>query len=119
MGHFATISEALDTALPGDTIELADGHYWVNDPGILIDKPIRFVGDENNPTNVVIEISGSLQWSAKGGWVEGITFRRPKMTSGGKFVSLPILDVMESGKIDIICSVFDNDGSTGPVANIS
>lgn len=117
--HFATIEDALAAALPGDTIELGDGHYWVNDPGIIVDKPLRFVGDENNAANVVIEMSGSVQWTAKGGWIEGITFRRPKMSSGKSLPSFPMLQLKDSGKIDIIHSVFDNDGSTGPVGHLS
>lgn len=91
----------------------------MNEPGIVIDKPIRFIGDENNPANVVVEMSGSVRWTAKGGWMEGITFRRPKMASSGILPSFPMLEVKEYGKIDMIRNVFDNDGSTGPVANIS
>lgn len=117
--HFANIEDALVTALPGDTIELGDGHYWVNGPGIVIDKPLRFVGDENNPANVVIEMSGSVKWTAKGGWIEGITFRRPKMSSGKDLPYFSMLELRDSGKIDMIHSVFDNDGSTGPVGRIS
>ena len=80
---------------------------------------MRFVGDENNAANVVIEMSGSVQWTAKGGWIEGITFRRPKMSSGKALPSFPMLELKDSGKIDIIHSVFDNDGSTGPVGHLS
>lgn len=86
---------------------------------MIIDKPLRFVGDENNPANVVIEMSGSVQWTAKGGWIEGITFRRPKMSSGKDLPTLPMVEVKECGKIDVIHSVFDNDGSTGPVGRLS
>jgi hypothetical protein len=117
--HHANIEDALVTALPGDTIELGDGHYWVNDPGMIIDKPLRLVGDENNPANVVIEMSGSVQWTGKGGWIEGITFRRPKMSSGKELPSFPMMEVRDSGKLDVIHSVFDNDGSTGPVGHYS
>ncbi len=99
--------------------ELGDGHYWVNDPGIVVDKPLRFVGDENNAANVVIEMSGSVQWTATGGWIEGITFRRPKMSSAKHLPTCPMLQLKDGGKIDIIHSVFDNDGSTGPVGHLS
>lgn len=85
----------------------------------MVDKPLRFVGDENNPANVVVEMSGSVQWIAKGGWIEGITFRRPKMSSGKKQPSVPMLEVREDGRVDAIHSVFDNDGSTGPVGMLS
>ncbi|KAL3922930.1 MAG: hypothetical protein SGILL_001943 [Bacillariaceae sp.] len=114
--HFAEISDALKAALPGDTIgklsELSDGHYYVNDPGLIVDKPIKLVGDENNPSNVVIEMSGCVKWSAKGGWIEGITFRRPKILSGAAPTS-PILVATEQGRFDAIHSVFDNAGSSG------
>ena len=64
-------------------------------------------------------MSGSVQWTAKGGWIEGITFRRPKMSSGKILPFFPMLEIKQSGKLDIFRSVFDNDGSTGPVGNIS
>ena len=98
--------------------ELSDGHYWVNDPGLIIDKPVKLVGDEHNPSNVVIEMSGSVQWLAKGGWIEGITFRRPKIFSGTT-PSCPMLEVKDVGRIDMIQSVFDNDGSTGSTVVLS
>jgi hypothetical protein len=90
----------------------------VNDPGLVIDKPVKLVGDENNPSNVVIEMSGSIQWLAKGGWIEGITFRRPKISSGTT-PSCPMLEVKDAGRIDMIQSVFDNDGSTGSAVVLS
>jgi hypothetical protein len=116
--HFAEISDALRVALPGDTIELSDGHYYVNDPVLLVEKPIKLVGDENNPANVVVEMSGSVQWSANGGWIEGITFRRPKILSGA-VPSFPMVEIIRDGKIDVIQSVFDNAGSTGNAVVLS
>jgi superfamily II DNA/RNA helicase len=141
--HYSTIAEALSIALPGDTIgkfvlllmclvrvlgltyvmsfdttELADGHYWVNEPGLHIDMPIRIVGDESNAANVVLEMSGSLRWAAKGGWIEGVTFRRPKISSGTP-PSVEMLSLEGDGRVDIISSVFDNEGSTGAVTTVA
>jgi hypothetical protein len=36
------------------TIELGDGHYWINEPNLVIDFPLRIIGDEKNPSHVVI-----------------------------------------------------------------
>eukprot|EP00980_Cylindrotheca_fusiformis_P001315 scaffold333_cov133-Cylindrotheca_fusiformis.AAC.41 len=126
--HFNTIVEALSIALPGDTIglfrfyfrliELADGHYWVNDPGLIFNKPLKLVGDESNAANVVVEMSGSLVWEAKGGWIEGVTFRRPKISTGPP-QSLPMLTMTGDAKMNMINCVFDNSGSTGSVVAIS
>eukprot|EP00529_Nitzschia_sp_RCC80_P005624 CAMPEP_0113483506 /NCGR_PEP_ID=MMETSP0014_2-20120614/23467_1 /TAXON_ID=2857 /ORGANISM="Nitzschia sp." /LENGTH=1030 /DNA_ID=CAMNT_0000377051 /DNA_START=488 /DNA_END=3576 /DNA_ORIENTATION=+ /assembly_acc=CAM_ASM_000159 len=116
--HFSTISAAIASAQPGDSIELGDGHYWVKEPGMIIDKPLRIVGDEDNPTNVVIEMAGSVKWTGNGGWIEGITFRRPKL-AGGQVPFQPMLSVMGNGKVDIVHSIIDNDGSVGPVVQIS
>lgn len=81
--HYRTISEALAESLPGDTIgkfisfvtskfahaesreneskiipfssiELGDGHYWINDPNLVIDFPLRIIGDEKDPSHVVV-----------------------------------------------------------------
>ena len=98
--------------------ELGDGHYWVNEPGMIIDKPLRIVGDEDNPTNVVIEMAGSVKWTGNGGWIEGITFRRPKLASG-EVPFQPMLSITGNGRVDIVHSIIDNDGSVGPVVQIS
>mmetsp|Transcript_30733 Transcript_30733/g.73749 ORF Transcript_30733/g.73749 Transcript_30733/m.73749 type:complete len:691 (+) Transcript_30733:4144-6216(+) len=116
--HYKTLDEVLIVAMPGDTIELSDGHYWVSEPGLVVDKPLKFVGDENNPSNVVVEISGSFEWKAKGGWMEGITFRRPKISASSK-VPYPILNVTGIGRVDISNCVFDNSMYEGSVAMLS
>jgi parallel beta-helix repeat protein len=98
--------------------ELSDGHYYVSEPGLIVDKPLKFVGDENNRSNVVVEMSGSIRWSGKGGWIEGITFRRPKMT-GGLVPANALLHMEDRGKIDVIQSIFDNEPSTAAVLVLS
>ena len=90
----------------------------MSEPGLTFDVPIKLVGDENNAANVVIEMSGSVVWRAKGGWIEGVTFRRPKITSGDP-PAYNMLSIVDSGRIDIVHSVFDNEGSTGNVISIS
>jgi parallel beta-helix repeat protein len=90
----------------------------VSEPGLIVDKPLKFVGDENNPTNVVVEMSGSIQWTGKGGWVEGITFRRPKI-AGGSVPSTPLLQMEGRGKMNVVQSVFDNEPGTGAVLVLS
>lgn len=93
---------------------MADGHYWVQGNGLVFDKPLKLIGDEHNPANVVIEMTGSVKWTGKGGWIEGITFRRPKISSG-EIPSSVMLDIGGAGKVDVVHSVFDNDGSSGAV----
>ena len=88
--------------------ELSDGHYWIQDD-LTIDKPVRFVGDEHNPSNVVLEMNGSITWNAKGGWCEGVTFRRPKL-SGNEGTKRNLLELR--GRLDVINSVFDNGGGS-------
>lgn len=112
--HFGSIEEALSLALPGDTIELSDGHYWVTGAGLTFDKPLRLIGDEHNAANVVIEMSGSVNWTGHGGFIEGVTFRRPKMTSA-ELPSFPMLQIGGQGRVDIVHSVLDNEGSMGSV----
>lgn len=110
------ISLCLPVVLPAS--ELSDGHYYVSEPGLLVDKPLKLVGDENNPANVVIEMSGSMRWSGQGGWIEGITFRRPKIVSG-LVSSAPMLDLCESGSINMIQNVFDNEPNKGTTILLS
>lgn len=84
---------------------------------MCVEFPIRFVGDEHNPANVVIEMSGTLVWRARGGWCEGITFRRPKILSAE--TSSELLRMEGEGRIDIIQCLLDNEGSSGNVASAS
>jgi hypothetical protein len=112
--HFGSIEEALLAALPGDTIELSDGHYWVKDKGLVFDKPLKLIGDEHNPSNVIIEMSGSVKWTGHGGFIEGVTFRRPKITSG-EIPSFPMFQIEGKGRVDVVHSVLDNEGSIGSV----
>ena len=113
--HYRTVDEALSAAQPGDTIELGDGHYWVNDPGLDVRFPLKFVGDESNPSHVIIELSGTIRWYAKGGFLEGITFRRPKISGSKRPQTAELLTVCEGGKLDMVHSVLDNTGSSGNV----
>lgn len=53
------------------------------DPGVTVDFTIKFVGDEHDPAHVVVELSGTVNWKAKGGFFEGITLRRPKIMPKG------------------------------------
>mmetsp|Transcript_27958 Transcript_27958/g.42625 ORF Transcript_27958/g.42625 Transcript_27958/m.42625 type:complete len:2205 (-) Transcript_27958:1535-8149(-) len=115
--HFGSISEALQAAQPGDSLEFGDGHYWVDNPGIEINFPLKFVGDEHDPSHVVIELSGSIRWRSKAGFFEGITFRRPKISSG-EGATQGVLVVEPSCKIEMIHCVLNNEGSSGNVAVI-
>jgi len=62
-------------------IELGDGHYWLNDPEISVKHLIRTIGDEKDPSHVVVEVSGNIEWKASNGYLEGITFRRPRIST--------------------------------------
>jgi hypothetical protein len=84
----------------------------------VFDKPLKLVGDEKNPANVVIEMSGAVQWTGKGGWIEGVTFRRPKISTG-TIPSCVMLHIEGEGRVDVVHSVFDNEGSTGAVVAAS
>ena len=138
--HYRTLEDALRSALPGDTIgkismsfalnlvysiiqilnflviEFGDGHYWQN-ADIVVHIPLKLVGDENNPSNVTIEMSGSLTWRASGGIIEGVTFRRPKLSSE-KVLDRFMLVLEEGAKLRVMNSVLDNEGSLGNVATL-
>jgi hypothetical protein len=93
-------------------IELGDGHYWLKE-NLTISHPIRIVGDENNPSNVVVEVEGSILWTSLWGWCEGVTFRRPKLMSADS-TEKPIIILDKGGTLDVVNSVFDNSGGHGP-----
>jgi hypothetical protein len=98
--------------------ELGDGHYWINDPGLVIDFPLRFLGDEDDPSHVVLELSGEIIWKAKGGWMEGIMIRRPKLVTGIA-PSYQVMRIEQGGKLDVWHCIFDNRGSIGNCVSVS
>lgn len=97
-------------------LEFGDGHYWQN-ADLIVFIPLKFVGDDNNPSNVTIEMGGSLTWRGGGGCIEGVTFRRPKLSSE-KALHQPILFVDKGAKLKLTNSVLDNEGSLGNVATL-
>ena len=93
-------------------IELGDGHYFINDPGLVVNKPIKIVGDENEPSHVILELSGEIVWKSQGGWIEGITIRRPRIATGAT-PNNEILRVESGGRLDMFNCLLDNQGSMG------
>ena len=55
----------------------------MNDPELVVHCPLRIIGDEKDPSHVVIEVSGSIIWDCRSGYIEGITLRRPRIASSG------------------------------------
>ena len=98
-------------------LELGDGHYWVNDPGLEIKFPLRFLGDEDDPSHVILELSGEIKWKARGGWMEGIMIRRPKLVTGVTPTN-EILRLEHGGRLDIWHCIFDNYGSKGNCVSV-
>jgi len=114
--HYRTIAEALQNCLPGDTIELGDGHYWVNESELSINFPLRIIGDEKDPSHVVIELSGTVAWNGDKGFVEGVTFRRPRMNLDEKKAN-ELIRIGVGGRVEFAkCAV---EGTREKVATAS
>ena len=75
----------------------------------MVDKPIKFVGDEHEPAHVIIELSGEIILKSSGGWMEGITIRRPRIATHTP--RSEILRIESGGRLDMFHCVFDNRGS--------
>jgi len=85
-------------------IELGDGHYWINEPEIEVNFPLRIIGDEKDPSHVVIELSGTISWKGSVGFMEGITFRRPRIsddTAGREMLRI------DSGNLSFVNGVLE------------
>ena len=83
-----------------------------------IHRPIQLIGDEHNPANVTIEMGGTLVWKAKGGFCEGITFRRPQLGSGNS-TKKTLIRLEAGSRLDMLASVLDNDGGNDHVVDIN
>lgn len=85
---------------------------------LVVDNPVRLIGDEHNPSNVVVETSGTIVWRAAGGFIEGVAFRRPKLSSG-EVPTDDLLRIENKGRLGMVQSIFDNEGSSGDVVKLS
>jgi hypothetical protein len=97
--------------------ELGDGHYWAN-TDLVVDVPLRIVGDDSNAANVVVEMGGTFTWRTDRGLVEGVTFRRPKLSSA-ETVLRPLVRIEPGSRVDLFECCFDNAGGAGPVVSVS
>ncbi|CAN0335219.1 unnamed protein product, partial [Hapterophycus canaliculatus] len=75
-GQYKSIAEALAAAEAGDTVVLGPGHHWEGD--LISDKPVRILGERADPSRVLVEMTGSLRWTARKGLVVGVSLRRPR-----------------------------------------
>lgn len=42
------------------------------------DKPVRILGERTDPSRVLLEMTGSLRWTARRGLIVGVSMRRPR-----------------------------------------
>lgn len=70
-----SLSCALKSVLPGETLILGPGRYWESS-SLLVDSKIRVVGDLNMPERVLIDLNNALEWRGRSGALIGITLHR-------------------------------------------
>ncbi|CAN0293858.1 unnamed protein product, partial [Ectocarpus fasciculatus] len=75
-GQYKSIADALAAAEAGDTVVLGPGHHWEGD--LSSDKAVRILGEATDPARVLIEMTGSVRWTARKGLVVGVSLRRPR-----------------------------------------
>lgn len=80
---FATLSAAVCAACAGDTILLNPGHHW--DESITISKPLRILGDTEDPARCVVELGGQLrvEQSARAVILSTLALNRPRSRTAG------------------------------------
>lgn len=93
------------------SLELGDGHFWMNDSELEISLPVKLVGDEDDPSNVVIELNGTIMWSSPFGCFEGVTIRRPKINveSSGRLHSRPLIKIAADAKLNLYNCLIESD----------
>jgi hypothetical protein len=83
----------------------------LNDPELVINCPLRIIGDEKDPSHVVIEVSGSIDWNSPSGYIEGITLRRPRISSGGQDVP-DVMNILSGAKLTMAQCIIQGNIST-------
>jgi superfamily II DNA/RNA helicase len=78
---FTSLSAALRSALPGETIALATGHH-IEDT-LSLDIPVRLLGSEDDSSKVMVELMNGIEVSEKAGKATfiGITFSRVRRST--------------------------------------
>jgi hypothetical protein len=66
------------------------------------------VGDEDDPSNVVIELIGTLTWSSPFGRIEGVTFRRPKISLDAAY-GKPLIKIAADAKLDLYNCIVESN----------
>lgn len=81
---FATLSAALSAASRGDTITLGNGHHWEH--RIDIDFPVRIIGSDDEPAQVVVEVAEGIRIGPAAGKVAlvGLCFVRSRRNAVSK-----------------------------------
>ncbi len=67
---------------------------------------MRIIGDEKDPSHVVIELGGTIAWKGKKGFIEGVTFRRPRIGSGEK-KNGELLRIEHGSSLDLVNSAIE------------
>jgi superfamily II DNA/RNA helicase len=75
---YVSVDNALRDALPGDTVMLGAGHHW--ESSLIIDKPVRLIGDADDASRCILELTGEIYVSrdAKGVVLSTLSIRRPR-----------------------------------------
>jgi superfamily II DNA/RNA helicase len=81
---FTSLSAALKSALPGETIVLASGHHI--EDSLSLDIPVRLLGSEDDSSRVVVELMNGIELSERAGRATfiGITFSRLRRSTISK-----------------------------------
>ena len=58
--QYKSINNAVKESVPGDTIKLGYGHYWIHSPGSSVDFRLIIIVDEYNPSHVMLDLSCSM-----------------------------------------------------------
>lgn len=77
---YASITDAIAGARPGDTIVLSAGHHW--EDSLAITTPLRIMSDTLEPESCIIELTNNIVVSANCCWL-GVSIRRTRKLSSG------------------------------------
>ena len=104
-GTYASIEEAVNDAVDGETIIVSSGHHW--ESNLVITKMVRLIGDNIDCARCIIELSGhlSVTAAAKTCLIGNLTIRRPK-----KIAHPTGLVSVKLSKLSVFNCDLNNDG---------
>jgi hypothetical protein len=113
-GLFLSLRAALAACTDGDTVVLEGGHHWLEEgEDLVVKRRVRLIGDVMEASRAVVELSGSVVWTARGGLLQMLTLRRPRACPHAAACL-----AVRGGALEVVACIVNNEGGAGAAVQV-